>query len=69
MLLGIGDELIDVGADGVNASLHGGDGIALTLDAVAIAHYGSKIKIGNAGGTTSVHTGKIAAEHKHLVGL
>ena len=43
MLLGIGDELIDIGTDSVNASLHGGDGITLTLNAIAIAHYGTKI--------------------------
>ena len=69
MLLGIGDEFIDIGADSVNASLHCGDGITLTLNAIAIAHYGTKIKMGDAGGTASVHTGKVAAEDKHLVGF
>ena len=69
MLLGVCDELVNIGADGVNASLHGGDGIALPLHAVAIAHYGTEMQMGNSGGTASVHTGKIATEDKHLIGL
>ena len=43
MLLGLGYELVNIEAFGVNASLHGGDGIALPLHAVAVAHYGTEI--------------------------
>ncbi len=62
MFLGIADELIDVGPDGLHATLHGRDGITLTLRTVAVAHHCAEVKASHACGTTSVHTGEVAAK-------
>ena len=42
MAVGETEELIHVGLDGVHAPLHGWDGIALSLQAHALAHDGTK---------------------------
>ena len=42
MAVGEAEELIHVGLDSIHATLHGGDGIALSLQAHALAHDGTK---------------------------
>ena len=69
MRLGIVDELIGVRPDRLYAALHGRDGIALTLRAVAIAHHRAEVKASRACGPAPVHAGEIAAKDKDLVGL
>ena len=67
VLFGELDELIHVGLDSIYPTLHRWDAIALTLQAYALAHDGSKLAVGYIGRPASVHTFKIAAEHKDLV--
>ena len=44
MLTGIFHEFVDVGLDGLRASLHGGDGIRLSLHSYALSHYGTEMQ-------------------------
>lgn len=69
MRLGVADELVHVGSDGLHATLHGGDGIALTLRTVAIAEDSTEVKLCHTSGTASMHTSEVAAKDKYLVGL
>ena len=69
VLFGELDELIHVGLDSIYPTLHRWDAIALTLQAYALAHDGSKLAVGDIGRSTAVHTFEIAAEHKYLVRL
>ena len=69
VLLGECDELVHIRTDGVHAALHRGDGIALTLQANALTHDGSKLAVGDVGRTAAVHSLQIAAEDENLVRL
>ena len=69
VLFGELDELIHVGLDSIYPTLHRWDAIALTLQAYALAHDGSKLAVGDIGRSTAVHTFEIAAKHKNLVRL
>lgn len=62
------DELVDVGSDGVDASLHGGDGIRLSLQAYTLAHDSAETAPGHACGAATMLPGEVAAEDKYLVG-
>lgn len=67
MLLRKEDKVVHVGLDGIDAALHGGDGVALTLEPYALSVYGAETFVGNAGSTTAVVTGKVAAKDEDLV--
>ena len=69
VLLGECDELVHIRTDGVHAALHRGDGIALTLQANALTHDGSKLAVGDVGRTAAVHSLQIAAEDEDFVRL
>ena len=69
VLLGEPNELIHIRTDGFHAALHRGDGIALTLQAHALTHDGSKLAVGDVGRTAAVHSLQVAAEHEDLVRL
>lgn len=69
MRLGIADKLIHIGLDGLHATLHGGDGIALPLRTVTVADDSTEVESCHACGTASVHPGEVAAEDENLVGL
>ena len=69
MCLGIADKFIHIGLDRLYPALHGGNGIALTLRAVAVAKDSAEIETRRPCGTASVHTGEVAAENENLVGL
>ena len=63
------DEFIDIGFDGFDASLHGGYGIALSLESDALSPDGSELCESQACGTSGVHSGEVAAENEDFVGL
>ena len=67
VLSGKFDELIDVGFDGFHATLHGGDGIALSLQSHSLASNGTESVNGGACRTAHVHAVEVAAEDEHLV--
>lgn len=64
---GEGDELVNVGLDGVGASVHGGDGVALALKADALSPHGTELLVGNTGGTAAVLAREVAAKDEDLV--
>lgn len=67
MLSGKFNEGVDVGTDGIDAALHGGDGIGVALEAFAPAPDGSEAFVGYAGCAAGVCAGKVAAEHEYVV--
>ena len=69
VLLSEGDEFVDIGAYGFDAALHGGDGIRLTLEADSLTVDGTEAFVGNAGSTSAVVTGEVAAEDEDFVRL
>ena len=66
-LVGEVKKLIDIGADGINATLHGGYGIRVALDTDPIPPLGSETLIGNAGSSSDMDALKIAAKHENFV--
>lgn len=66
MCLGISDKLIDIGSNGLRSALHGGDGIALTLWPVTLAHDSPKMEPSHTGSPTAMHAGKVTAKDKDL---
>ena len=69
MRLGERDEFVHIRTDGVDASLHGGDGVAPALQSYALSHDGSELAVGRVGGATAVQTIQVAAENEYLVRL
>ncbi len=67
MLLGKGDELIDIGTDGFHAALHRGYAIALALQADALTPDSTKLSPSEQGRTTTVCSLQVAAKHKNLI--
>lgn len=67
MGLGELDELVHIGLDGFHATLHGGDGVTLSLQPNALAPHGAKAVIGGTGGPTAMHSAQVAAEHKDFI--
>ena len=45
MLCGKSDEVLHVGQDGVNAALHGGNGVALSLQAHTLTYDGAALSL------------------------
>lgn len=60
------DETVHVGFDGLGVTVHGGNGVRLTLKANALSPYGSEFVHCQQGGTSSVGSGKVAAKDKDL---
>ena len=69
MRLGKRDKLIHVGFDSLYPTLHGRNGVALSLQANTLSPYGAEALHGDTGCTTCVHARQIATEDKHLVRL
>ena len=71
--LGVGlrvfDEFIDIGLDGVDASLHGRNRIGLAPVPDAAAHHGAKIPERKPGRAAAVHAFQVAAEDEDFIGL
>ena len=68
MLLGEGDETLD-GLAGAGEAFHGGDGVALALEAFTVTPLCSEMVQGEAGGTSGVVTEVVGAEDEDLAGL
>lgn len=66
--LGECDELVDVWLDGLNASLHCGDGVGLSLEPDSLPHYCAKSVHCYSGRAAAMMSGKVAAEDKYFVG-
>lgn len=49
MFFGVGDEVIHVGFDGINATVHSRDSIALSCHANANASFGAKLLVQGVG--------------------
>ena len=68
VLPGEPDKLIDIGLDFLHTTLHGRNGIALALQADALANHCTKPAVCIICRSTAMNTAQIAAEHKDLVG-
>lgn len=69
MIHGKGNELVDIGLDGIGTALHGRDGIALSLQADALSIDGTKSHLCNACRTTAVMPLEVAAKNEHFIRL
>ena len=67
ILFGKANELIHIGLDGFHPTLHGRDGVCLTMQTHAFAPYGTKLVLSQACSTATMCTCQIAAKHKYLV--
>ena len=63
VFLGETDEIVHIGFDGLNASLHCRDGICLTIHTDAFAPYSAKLLESQPGSTATVRPCQIAAEY------
>lgn len=66
---GEGDELIDMGDDGLRTSLHGGDGVATALQADALSPDSPEVIEGVAGSASSMEALEVAAKDEDLARL
>ena len=67
MLFGKCDELIHVWLDSFHTTLHGWDGITLTLQSNALTPYCAKAIIGQSCSTASMRSCQITAKDKYLI--
>lgn len=67
MLLRKADKVIHVRLYRLDASLHGGDGIALALQPYALPVDGAEALVGYACGSSSVVSGEVASKDKNLI--
>ena len=67
MLPGISDELVDVWFDGLDATLHSGNGITLTAMSDTAAHDSAKLLESDICGSTAVNPFQIAPKDENLV--
>lgn len=65
--LGKCDKCIDIGDYGFHAALHGGNGIALALQAFALSPDGAELVVSKTSGTTGMPAGQVAAENEYLI--
>ena len=68
MLAGEGYEAVYGGA-GAGEAFHGGDGVALALEAFTVTPLGCEMVQGEAGGTSGVVAEVVGAEDEDLAGL
>jgi hypothetical protein len=61
------DKLIHVGLDGLYASLHRGNGIALSLQPYALSPNSAKVLSGYASCTTTMIACEVATKHENLI--
>ena len=67
MLLGEGDEFIDVWLDSLHATLHRWNTITLSLQTHALTPDGTKLSVGKISRATTMCPSEIAAKHKNLI--
>lgn len=68
VLAGEGDKTLD-GLTGAGEAFHGGDGVALALEAFTVAPLCSEVVQGEAGGATCMMSKMVGAEDEDLAGL
>ncbi len=69
MLFSKRNKLIHVGFDGLHPTLHGGNGVALSLQAHALAPHRTKAVVGHTCGPAAMRAREVTAKHKDLVRL
>lgn len=62
--LGKCDKCINIGRDGFHATLHGRNGIALTLQSFSLSPDGAELIVSKTSGTTGMHACQVAAENE-----
>ena len=67
MTVGEADEILNVGQDGVHAALHGGDGIALALQANTLSHDGTELLHSRPCRAAGVCASQVATENENLI--
>ena len=67
MRLGEGDELVNIGLDGLHTTLHRGDGITLSLQPHTLTPHGAKAVIGGTSSPTAVHSAQVAAKDEDFI--
>lgn len=68
MVFSEGNETLDSLA-GAGEAFHGGDGVALALEAFTVTPLGSEVVQGEAGGTSGMMSEVVGAEDENLAGL
>ena len=63
------NELVHIGFDGLHPALHGGNGVALSLQSNTLAPYCSKATVGQTGSSATMCASKVAAKDENLAGL
>lgn len=63
------DKLVDIGRNGLHATLHGRNGITLSLQSHALPPHGAETLECKASGTAAVHAREVTPEDEDLVGL
>ena len=69
MIHGKGDELVNIGFDGFDTTLHGWNGIALSLQADTLSPYSSEFHLCDSCRTTAMMPLKVAAKNEHFIRL
>ena len=69
MCLGKSYKFIDIRFDGVHTALHGGDGVALPLQADSLPPYSTELVPCDPSSAATMKSIQIAAKDKYLVGL
>lgn len=67
--LGKCDKCINIGRDGFHATLHGRNGIALTLQSFSLSTDGAELIVSKTSGTTGMPACQVAAENEYLLVL
>ena len=66
VILGKKDELIDIRTDSIDAAVHGGNAVTLSLQAHSLSPDGSKLTPSCESSSTAMCTLQVAAKHKDL---
>ena len=69
VLFGKADERIHIGFDGINAALHGGNGVCPAMQPDAFAPYGTKPIVSQPRSTATMCASQIAAKYEYLAFL
>lgn len=67
MRTGEGDEIVNVWLDGLNATLHGGNGVALATKANSATHHRSEPLEGHISSSAAMHAFEVAAEDEDFI--
>lgn len=65
--LGKCDKCIDIRRDGIHATLHGWNCIAMILQPFSLSSDGAELVVSKTSGTTGMHACQVAAENEFLI--